>query len=876
VISRLIEAADARRTVLTPGAELAAALFDAIERAYRASGREVWPTPRVRDFGGWLRERHVRSQLGDSSTPRCLSEVEERELWRRAVLDSEAGAQFLEPSGAARAARRARRAMAEYGIPRRALAAYGTEESLALLDWSARFADQCRDLHCISGERLLEQAVESTLDAEPQPPLWIESPLWRPVAKTWLLRNLGLPLEPAAAAPASAARAAARYVMADSPAAELAAIAGWAFGELKANPEFRAWVCVRDLSVRRPEVVNALDAALAPQRFSLEESPAGAPYAIAGGTPLAEYAPVRSALDFLSAADGAVPFGRFSSMLRSPEFQASPAEAAAASRLDADLRRYAPSEAPLGDWLALSARTARDTPVAALERLRAAARSLGAAGGDHPMSRWLRVWTEAFEAGPWSLRERWSSAEYQSAQRFRELLATLAVGDRIFGLHSRQSAASILRRAARDTPYQEQTGIPPIWVSGQLSDPWLAYQGLWVSGCDEQRWPPPPDPIPLLPAALQREYGVAAASAEAQSEFAADLQRRWCARADDPVFSCADSSDGGRASPSPLLRFLGPLERSSAEPEPHWSAALGAAPAFEELIDEEAPAFGAPEKTRGVATLRAQSRCAFRGFAETRLTAEVLERPVPGFNERERGELLHDALHRIWQDLGSWAGLEARAARPTDLARLVEESARLALETSCERRNPGKRWQARELDRLVRLLHRWLELESDRAPFTVERLEEGSEIARHAGLAISVRVDRIDRLADGGRILLDYKSGAADADWRGDRPDNPQLPLYALLHREHLVAVAYGRINAAECAFVVESERGEIFPGKRASRLEGLPSFADLIELWSRRIESLARDFARGHAAVAPTPRACRSCHLQALCRVPSVFEARP
>jgi len=874
VIARLIEAADARRTVLTPSAELAAALFDAVERAYRESGREVWPTPRVRDFGGWLKERHVRAQLGDSSTPRCLSEVEERELWRRAVLQSEAGAQFLEPSGAARAARRAHRAMAEYGIPKRALAAYGTEESLALLDWSARFADQCRALHCIGGERLLEQAVEMPLEAEPPLPLWIESPLWRPVAKAWLLRNLGPPLEPVAAAPA-AARAPARYIKADSPAAELAAIAGWAFGELKADPEFRAWVCVRDLAVRRAELADALDAALAPQRFSLEESPAGAPYAIAGGTPLAEYAPVRAALDFLSAADGAVSFGRFSSLLRSPELQASPAEAAAASRLDAALRRYAPSEALLGDWLALSGRAARDLPpVAALERLRAAARALGAVGGDHPMSRWLAVWIEALEAGPWSLRDRWSSAEYQSAERFRELLATLAVGDRIFGRHARQSAGSILRRAARDTPYQEQTGIPPIWVSGQLADPWLAYQGLWVSGCDEQRWPPPPDPIPLLPAGLQREYGVIAASADAQREFAADLQRRWCARAQRPVFSCADSSDGRRVSLSPLLRAAGALERSSAGPEPHWSAALGGAPALEELIDEEAPAFGGTEKTRGVATLRAQSRCAFRGFAETRLAAEALERPQPGFNERERGELLHDALQRIWRDLESSAGLKARAARPADLARLVGESARLALEALCERRNPGERWRAREHERLTRLLHRWLELETDRAPFAVERLEEGSEIARRAGLAFSVRVDRIDRLADGGRVLIDYKSGAADADWRGDRPDNPQLPLYALLHRDNLVAVAYGRINAAECAFVVESERSEIFPGKRASRLEGMPCFADLIELWSRRIESLAQDVARGHAAVAPTARACRSCHLQGLCRVPSAFEA--
>jgi probable DNA repair protein len=544
---------------------------------------------------------------------------------------------------------------------------------------------------------------------------------------------------------------------------------------------------------------------------------------------------------------------------------------AAASRLDAALRRCAPSEAPLGKWLALSERLAGD-PVAALDRLRAAARALDALSGDHPMSRWLPVWIEALDAGPWSLRAHWSSVEFQSAERFRELLAALALGDHIFGPHSRQSAESILRRAARDTSYQEQTGIPPIWVSGQLADPWLAYQGLWISGCDEQRWPPPADPIPLLPAALQREYGIIAASADAQREYAADLQRRWCARARRAVFSCADSSDGRRVRPSPLLPAAA-LARAGAAPLPHWGAAFAGAPVLAELVDEEAPAFGAEEKTRGVATLRAQSRCAFRGFAETRLAAEPLERPLPGFNDRERGELLHDALQRIWRDLESSVGLAQRAARPADLARLIEASAAGALEAVCQRRDPGGRWRERERERLTGLLRKWLQLEAERAAFAIERLEEGSEIARHGGLEFAVRVDRIDRLADGGRIVIDYKSGAAEPDWRGDRPDNPQLPLYALLHRENLVAVAYGRVNAADCAFVVESERGDIFPGKRASRLEGLPSFADLIELWSRRIEGLAGDFARGHAAVAPTVQACRSCRLQALCRVPSAFE---
>jgi hypothetical protein len=149
-------------------------------------------------------------------------------------------------------------------------------------------------------------------------------------------------------------------------------------------------------------------------------------------------------------------------------------------------------------------------------------------------------------------------------------------------------------------------------------------------------------------------------------------------------------------------------------------------------------------------------------------------------------------------------------------------------------------------------------------------------VARHGGLEFRVRIDRIDRLADGGRVLLDYKTGMALPDWRGDRPDNPQLPIYALLRPQGLVAVAYARVNASDCGFVAESERPGVFKrGGRATHLEGRVSFAALLDTWAQRIERIALEFRDGHARVAPTLRACASCRLQPLCRVPSALGAQ-
>jgi ATP-dependent helicase/nuclease subunit B len=892
----VFDAAGAGHTILAPNTELAAALFDAVERMHVSAGDQIWPTPRIRDFGGWLRERYGERQLSDPSLPRALSDIEERELWRSVILESDSGDQFLEPAGAARSARRARRAMFEYGIPVSALAEYATEESLALLNWNRKFEERCRELNCIASDQLLSDRMIERAAVDSRSLLWIESPIWRPVARRWLETCAVESLPPAVVA----AAALPHRLHAPSPAAELAAIAEWARENLRAAPNFRAWICIPDLTLRRGQVLDAFDAALAPQRFSLSARETGAPYAVAGGTPLSGYAPVRAAMSTLSASTGSVSFENFSALLRMPELQGSSADASAAAVLDIALRSRGPSEADLNEWLRLSENLLREAaarPVAALQRLRIFLRTLEDVRGDHPLSRWVSVWVDAFESGPWSERHRWSSAEFQSAERFRELLAALATADAVFGARSAASAGRILQRAARDTAFQAQTGIPAIWVSGQLMDPWLTYDGLWVAGCTEERWPPPLDPVPLLPVRLQREYGVVSASAESQLQLAEDLQRRWQFRAARSVFSYADSGDGRVSTHSPLLPATALASPDIASPDaappltqPHWHAFRTHAPLLEMLIDEQAPkfaqapkfeqarlfeqdrVFASPERTRGVATLRAQSLCAFRGFATTRLTTEALGRPVPGFNARERGEMLHRALEQIWSVLRTRA--ELQSIEPARREALINESVVRAIAKQCERRDPGLRWRRREVPRLGKLLGKWLETELSREPFEVEYLEQGEQTARHGGLEFKVRIDRVDRLADGGRVLIDYKTGMAAPDWRGDRPENPQLPIYALLRPAGLVAVAYGKVNASECCFVAETERGGIFKARgRPSSMEGMPNFSALIAMWSRRIEKIAAEFAAGDAAVAPTLRACASCGLAPLCRVPPALD---
>ena len=100
---------------------------------------------------------------------------------------------------------------------------------------------------------------------------------------------------------------------------------------------------------------------------------------------------------------------------------------------------------------------------------------------------------------------------------------------------------------------------------------------------------------------------------------------------------------------------------------------------------------------------------------------------------------------------------------------------------------------------LEKLAREWLELERRRAPFQVSAIEEQRDL-EVAGLQFQSRIDRMDKLADGGHVLIDYKSGRmlSPRQWEGPRPDDPQLPLYAVAAPEQLAAVVFAKVRTGE------------------------------------------------------------------------------
>ena len=65
-------------------------------------------------------------------------------------------------------------------------------------------------------------------------------------------------------------------------------------------------------------------------------------------------------------------------------------------------------------------------------------------------------------------------------------------------------------------------------------------------------------------------------------------------------------------------------------------------------------------------------------------------------------------------------------------------------------------WQI-ETERTQQLLAEWLNKEKERPPFTIIE-KESWQTTQFAGLSFHLRADRVDQLADGSLMILDYKT----------------------------------------------------------------------------------------------------------------------
>jgi ATP-dependent helicase/nuclease subunit B len=285
----------------------------------------------------------------------------------------------------------------------------------------------------------------------------------------------------------------------------------------------------------------------------------------------------------------------------------------------------------------------------------------------------------------------------------------------------------------------------------------------------------------------------------------------------------------------------------------------------------------APDRIVSATTLEALARCPFRHFLERGLGVSPVEYPEPDpdawLDPLTRGSLLHDLYARFGRELRSRGEhLDSRhGARLRELGEAELQALRVEMPP------PSDHVFERERAALLRDLDLFLALEARqpaRTPVGFEvtfgsEADEGEPLARAEPVTVELgprlrlrlrgRIDRIDRLADGGYEVTDYKTGGFwRSNWAGWFGGGRQLQhaLYALVAAELLGATDSG-------ARVVGS--GYYFPtvkggGERVSRPPRPPAalggiLGDLV--------ALVREGTFLHT---PEPEDCKFCEFGRAC----------
>jgi ATP-dependent helicase/nuclease subunit B len=821
---------------VTGNARLSRHLRREYDAERKKHGERLWESPDIVPRDAWLARCWQECAYRDPlNTPVLLDAAQEEALWEQAIVNTGGETPLLDVPATASAAARAWDLLHAWEAPRDPLAFSGLPDPEAFVGWMVAVERKLRDNGWITASELpraLQDRVAAGALSVPGPISYAGFDELTPADRRLFA---ALAVSEQREQPLTATRA--RRADFPGTAEELAHAAAWARQQLEASPGARIGVVVRGLTDLSAAAERIFDDVLHPG-LDFAPSESRRAFHVSVGAPVADTPLIAAALLILRLRDG-LPLGEAAMLLRSPFLRIGQMEA---GRLDRELRRAGVDEVTLP---------------AVPPHFHDFAEAARALPPHQPFSQWSATLSRLLNLAGWPYGRTLSSAEYQALEHWKKLLSAFARLDVVLPPVSYGQALERLRRMARAARFAPSDEDAPVQIMDMLEAAGSRFDGLWVAGLHGGIWPAPPRPSPFLPLALQRAAGMPHSSPERELAYARRVTERLLGSAPEVVCSYPQYSGDEKLRVSPLIENLPEAAGLPEAAETALQRVFSCATVLDGFPSGDAPPISSEAvQSGGMKVIADQAACPFRAFAIHRLGARELDDIELGVSPRERGTAAHVALEILWQELKTQQELIERP--PAKLSDLIRSCASAALERTLGRRHTGaiERFRILEQERLEKLLEEWLEVERKRPPFRVVETETAADVEL-ASLKLRIKADRVDlEESDGGHVIVDYKTSKVlkITAWEGERPDAPQLPLYAL-KSEHLVSkIFYGQLVSGKLRWL---------PAEGADAQKCMPE-------WKRVLEKLAADFLQGRAAVDPKDgkKTCANCRLEPLCRV--------
>jgi len=874
--------------LLTVNQRLARHLLAKVEQTYLDDGLVSWLSPTIVSLDTWLlllwQTRFDVSSTAESVAlinKTLLTPEQSLVLWEKVIRQS-TGAELMNVPATAKAASKARQLGVQWHIAQgRYVDTTNNADHAAFARWHGAYKLELQKGSWIDRVQLSD-TVCSLLSNEqityPKQMVLAGFDVLTPSQKKMIetLRQLGTDVTMYEAANVNGS---VNLLSAVDVKEEMSLMAQWARERLEASPNASIGIVVPELETVRQPLEAAFKEAFYPSATYAIDMPFEKPYNVSLGLALTHYAPVKQILRLLQFFSTPLPLNELSLLLRSSFISAGQAEWGQRGQLEVMLRKRTHlkySVKRLRNALQATSDVPSLCPILLLS-LSEAIELLDKKPHRVLPSEWVSVIRALLTAICVQGDRELSSTEYQVFQAWDGALQSFASLDAVYNVIDYATALSAIRRLLSERVFQPETPDAPIQVLGLMEAAGHQFEALWVCGLHDGCWPPAPQPSPFLPVGEQRQQGLLQSSAELQYQQAAKVTRQWANAAKLVVFSYSTTHGDRPRSMSPLLDALPAVTKEqllNALPISRLAERVGTGSLIQ-IEDISGPIVPTGGITRGgVGVLKDQSACPFKAFAHYRLNARAMEEPEPGIDHRLRGSLMHRCLENLWNTIQTHKNLSAMLSETR--MTLVENVVNDVIERESYRTPILKTTFGRlEAKRMTGLLNDWLEVDSEREPFDVQNTELKQTLSI-GGLELNTVIDRVDTLADGSTAIIDYKTGETGVkSWFGERPEEPQLPLYSVFG-DHAAggvnSMSFAQLKKGKLKYVGLSDSAEHFSTLKeisdAKVKADESNWAAQMEHWKIVMTSLSNEFVSGDARVNPTKKACAYCDLTSLCRI--------
>lgn len=464
-----------------------------------------------------------------------------------------------------------------------------------------------------------------------------------------------------------------------------------------------------------------------------------------------------------------------------------------------------------------------------------------------PSENWLESLYQLLDIWAFGSDRALSSSEYQLFEKFQNESLILNKNPALSQQMTFEECVDLLRKHFDAVIFQPQSGDANIHILGALEAEELHFDAAWVSNMTSDFLPGVVKFPLFIPANVCSEFHLPSSTFDLIQTNAVGTFSKLKGLSDEVHFSFAETNDGREQIATPLLDFEPCAEIAPIAPQEQ---------ALTNVKDACAPQLKNTAIKQGVQTLQDQMSCPFKGFVR-RLQIQEFESNHLGLNRAEQGVLIHKILETIFTEIST--AKELKELSDESINRLVESHTQNAIGTT------DQNYQTIEKDRITRVIKQYLLLEEQRTDFTVVATESVVEVCIE-GLSFTTKLDRMDQLENGDKLIIDYKTGlSALSQITGKVIEQAQLPIYAISNE--VDGVAFAQINASECVFKAVARDREILPSSKQAQTK-MPDWDAQLSTWQETLSKASLNFQHGVADVLPEKNACNYCDYDLLCRV--------